>query len=136
VVAVTQLWDQLKAGQGYREDFAEQVVLGMLEVDPLTLQNLRLVSLRSTRFQVVSTRIFHVLETLILNLGPDIDEEDLLALGELCNEEGIHPLLLGEASQKALVHVLGEDCMNAQTSKVWKATLYSLATGMANPVGF
>ena len=98
IITVTELWQSVKKVETYKDDFPEQCILRMLELDPATRTNLRLPSFRHARYGVVSNAIIKIIEDILSVLGPDLEEfiEEICAVGELCAQEGLNPKLLGK----------------------------------------
>lgn len=138
IITVTKLWQCVKKVETYREDIPEQCILRMLELDPATRTNLRLPSLRSPRYGVISKVILRILEDVIAVLGPDLEEfmEEVCAVGELCAQEGMNPKLLGEATAAGLALLLPEDEFTVDKKQIWKNTFDFLATKMNSHADF
>ena len=131
VVTVTELWQKVKRVETFKEDMPEQCILRMLELDPATRANLRLPSLRHARYDVVSKAILKILEDTISVLGPDLEDmlEELHIVGQLCEQEGINPKLIAEASAAGLALLLGDN-FPPEKKQMWKATFDFLAKRM------
>lgn len=72
---------------------------------------------------MIISAILKVLEDTIAVVGPDLEFmlEELHILGELCEQEGINPKLIGEASAAGLALLLGDD-FQPEKKTAWKAT--------------
>eukprot|EP00977_Amphora_coffeiformis_P018513 scaffold6555_cov182-Amphora_coffeaeformis.AAC.13 len=137
IVIVTELWQKVKKVETFKEDMPEQCILRMLELDPATRTNLRLPSLRHARYDVVSKAILKILEDTVSVLGPDLEDmlEELHIVGELCEQEGINPKLIAEASAAGLALLLGDD-FRPEKKTAWKATFDYLGDRMKSSCDF
>lgn len=137
IVTVTEVWQKAKQIETFKEDIPEQCILRMLELDPSTRANLRLPSLRHARYDVVSQAILKILEDTVAMLSPDLEDmlEELHIVGELCQQEGIDPKLLGEASAAGLAMLLEGD-FKPEKKQEWKSTFDFLATKMKGYADF
>ena len=89
----------------------------------LTLLNEWIDGVFISKYNVIISAILKVLEDTIAVVGPDLEFmlEELHILGELCEQEGINPKLIGEASAAGLALLLGDD-FQPEKKTAWKAT--------------
>ena len=130
ILTVQELWQATKRIETYQEDMAEQTILRLMELDSNTRKSLRLPSLRNPRFEVIAKAIIQIIEDVVSMLAPDLDEfaEELHCVCQLCEKEGIHARLLGEATAAGLAMLL-ED-FRPEQKQIWQTTFDYLATKM------
>jgi len=129
-------WEKIKAIPDYQELLGEQIILRMMEMDPLVRKDLGLTSLRSERCQTLSTALVTIVDEIVCVVGPDVDdyEEDFVRLGKQCTSEGIQVALLGDSLSEAVKLVLkehGDTELCQQDIRAWKSVFDFVSTQMA-----
>ena len=133
-VSVSNTWASIRRIENYQQRLGEQVVLKLLELDPLSARmNLRLESFFSLRFQELCRVLCDTIDMIVTLLGPDLDEAgpELAACGQAFRDQGIVTDRLGEAVSVAVDKVLGEEQVTPDMVKAWKIVFDSLRRRLA-----
>lgn len=119
---ISNIWETVKRMKGYTEDLAEHIVCQMMTLDPEVdvRRQLDLKSFRSPRFFALAGKLIEVVEILVTLIGPDIDEDELLEIGERLRLEGVQPKLFGRAIALAMRDLLGEKEFPKDDFDAWR----------------
>lgn len=112
LLVVDNTWEQIKNGiTDYESKIGEQIVLRMMEMDPNARQEMRISSLRSSRFDELTKTLIVVVDLMVSIFGPDLEDfaEDLERLGQECIDNGIQMSLLPKAVPDALRLVVDQE---------------------------
>ena len=119
---ISAIWETVKRIDGYAENLAEHVICRMMTLEPeLDIrQELGMKSFRSSRFDTLSRKLIDVVEILVTMIGPDIDDDELLDIGNSLRMEGVRPTLFGRAIALALRDLLGEKEFPKDDFDAWR----------------
>lgn len=119
---ISNIWETVKRMDGYTEDLAEHIICRMMTLEPEidVRRQLDLKSFRSPRFSVLAEQLVETVEILVTLIGPDIDEDELLEIGERLRLEGVQPKLFGRAIALAMRDLLGENEFPIDDFEAWR----------------
>ena len=119
---ISCIWETVKRMDGYTEDLAEHIICQMMTLEPEidVRRQLNLKSFRSSRFTSLARKLIEVVEILVTMIGPDVDEDELLEIGERLRMEGVQPKLFGRAVALAMRDLLGEEAFPKDDFDAWR----------------
>lgn len=119
---ISNIWETVKRMDGYTEDLAEHIICQMMTLEPEidVRRQLALKSFRSSRFTSLARKLIEVVEILVTMIGPDVDEDELLEIGERLRMEGVQPKLFGRAIALAMRDLLGEEAFPKDDFDAWR----------------
>ena len=109
LLIITNVWERIKRLEGYQHDFCELLVCHMMEQSEFNVRRqLGFSSFRSPQFALLAQKMADQIEVLVTLLGPDMDENDLLQVGQDLVQQGVNLPLFGNAMAPALREYLGQ----------------------------
>ncbi|KAL7575391.1 hypothetical protein ACA910_007300 [Epithemia clementina (nom. ined.)] len=134
-LVVDQIWQNLKATiKDYQVKLGEQILLRMMELDPMARQDMEIASLRSQRVEEISQVLVVVVDLMVSVYGPDLElyAEDLEQLGRECTDKGIRIGLLSKAVPHALQVTMQQEQMTLteQERESWAVVVDTVSQEM------
>jgi hypothetical protein len=120
---ISNIWETVKRVNGYREDLAEYLICHMMlqaDTSQDVRQDLKLKSFRSTRFDSLAHVLVDAIDVLVTLIGPDLDTDELLEIGETLHCQGVSCKLFGQAMAPALRDLLGEKEFPTDDFNAWQ----------------
>eukprot|EP00523_Entomoneis_sp_CCMP467_P008098 CAMPEP_0168735460 /NCGR_PEP_ID=MMETSP0724-20121128/9344_1 /TAXON_ID=265536 /ORGANISM="Amphiprora sp., Strain CCMP467" /LENGTH=291 /DNA_ID=CAMNT_0008782603 /DNA_START=30 /DNA_END=905 /DNA_ORIENTATION=+ len=132
VMTVVNSWEVVKSIDGYEEAIAEQILLRMMELDCNVRKDLDLMSIRSSRFDVVKEKVMSVLDGLVSFLGPDLEDffDEIEEVGRRYRADGFKDYLLTQSVTDAVRFVLPEEEFPPAIERGWLTVLNFLVFKM------
>lgn len=110
LLIITNVWERVKRLEGYPTDFCEVLICQMMVHSEYNVRSqLGIASFRSERFVVLANKLVDLVEVFVTILGPEMDENELLEVGQGLLQQGVNLQLFGKSMAAALREILGED---------------------------
>lgn len=130
---ISNIWETVKRIDGYHEDLAEYIICNMMALADCpqdVRRDLKLKSFRSARFMSLARILIDAVDVLVTLIGPDLDTDELLEIGEKLQCQGVSCKLFGQAMALALRDLLGEKEFPADDFNAWHTAFELVARKM------
>ena len=127
---ISNIWETVKRMEGYQEDLAEHLICQMMihaDASHDVRGDLKLKSFRSRHFKSLASVLVDAIDVLVTLIGPDLDPEELLEIGEQLMSRGVSCKLFGQAMAPALRDLIGEKDFPKDDFDAWQ-TAFALVS--------